>query len=172
MLGLSKGNTSSSYDDIDFALYPYFDQVRVYEGGIYKGSFGTYATGDILRVAVVGGVVRYSRNGAFFYSSAVAPTYPLLVDTALYSPERHAQQRRRGGTAVAAGTSEGGRARRIPRPERTAGRFRGASVYVRTNWSTGRLAKPLISRDSGPARRSRQAIPSADPRRLQGGSLL
>jgi hypothetical protein len=62
MLGLSKGNTSSSYDDIDFALYLCANQVRVYEGGINKGSFGTYVTGDILRVAVVGGVVRYLQN--------------------------------------------------------------------------------------------------------------
>jgi hypothetical protein len=85
MLGLSKGNSSGSYDDIDFALYLYSNQIQIYEGGIYKGSFGTYVTGDILRVAVVGGVVRYSRNGTVFYSSAVAPAYPLLVDTALYS---------------------------------------------------------------------------------------
>jgi hypothetical protein len=85
MLGLSKGNTNSSWEDIDFALHLYLDQLQVYEGGSYKGSFGTYVTGDTLRVAVVGGVVRYSRNGTVFYSSAVAPTYPLLVDTALYS---------------------------------------------------------------------------------------
>ena len=85
LLGLSNGNTNSSWDDIDFALYLYLDKVQVYEGGINKGSFGTYATGDILRVAVVGGVVRYSRNGAVFYSSSKIPKYPLLVDTSLYS---------------------------------------------------------------------------------------
>jgi hypothetical protein len=85
MLGLSNGNTSSSYDDIDFALYLNLNEIRVYEGGIYKGSFGTYVTGETLRVAVVGGVVRYSRNGAVFYSSGKIPKYPLLVDTALGS---------------------------------------------------------------------------------------
>ncbi len=85
MLGLSKGNTNSSWDDIDFALYLYLNEVRVYEGGSYKGSFGNYVTGDILRVAVVGGVVRYSRNGAVLYSSGKIPKYPLLVDTSLLS---------------------------------------------------------------------------------------
>src|SRR4029453_14806990 len=65
-------------------LYLYFNQLQVYEGGTYKGSFGNYVTGDILRVAVVGGGVRYSRNGGVLYSSAVAPTYPLVVATALY----------------------------------------------------------------------------------------
>jgi hypothetical protein len=85
MLGLSNGNTSSSYDDIDFALYLNHNEVQVYEGGINKGSFGTYVTGDTLRVAVVGGVVRYSKSGVVFYSSGKIPKYPLLVDTSLCS---------------------------------------------------------------------------------------
>ena len=37
------------------------------------------------RVAVEGGVVRYRRNGALLYTSAAAPSYPLLVDAALYT---------------------------------------------------------------------------------------
>ena len=47
--------------------------------------FGTYQAGDRFRVAVEGGVVKYRRNGVLFYTSAGAPAYPLLVDTALYS---------------------------------------------------------------------------------------
>ena len=50
-----------------------------------KGTFGTYVAGDKLRVAVVGGVVKYSRNGTVFYTSTKTPAYPLLVDTALYT---------------------------------------------------------------------------------------
>jgi RHS repeat-associated protein len=38
-----------------------------------------------LRVAVEGGVVKYKKNGTVFYTSSVPPTYPLLVDTSLYS---------------------------------------------------------------------------------------
>ena len=37
------------------------------------------------------GVVQYSRNGTVFYTSAQAPVYPLLVDCALYSTQRHVQ---------------------------------------------------------------------------------
>ena len=36
-------------------------------------------------MAVESGVVVYRRNGVLFYTSGVAPVYPLLVDTALYS---------------------------------------------------------------------------------------
>ncbi len=85
MLGLSYGDSNSSWEDIDFALYPCLSEIRIYEGGTLKGTFGTYATGDTLRVALVGGVVNYSRNGTVFYSSTRTPTYPLLVDTSLYS---------------------------------------------------------------------------------------
>jgi len=39
----------------------------------------------VFRVAVVGGRVQYSRNGVVFYTSASQPTYPLLVDSTLWS---------------------------------------------------------------------------------------
>src|SRR5207302_858848 len=41
--------------------------------------------GDHLRVSVEGGVVKYKKNGVVFYTSAATPSYPLLVDTSLYS---------------------------------------------------------------------------------------
>jgi hypothetical protein len=85
MLGFSNGNSNASYQDIDFAVYLNLGQLQVYEAGALKGSFGSYATGSTLRVALVGGVVKYSKNGVVFYSSTKAPVYPLLVDTALYT---------------------------------------------------------------------------------------
>jgi hypothetical protein len=86
MVGLSNGSTDVSYPDIDFGI----DIVpggglHIYEKGVYRGAFGTYATGDVLRVSVTGGVVRYFKNGAVFYSSTQPPTYPLLVDSWLYT---------------------------------------------------------------------------------------
>jgi hypothetical protein len=87
MLGLGKGNANNNWEDIDFGLYPMADgNLRVYEKGVPRGTFGRYASGDRLRVAVTAGVVRYYRNGALLYSSPTAPTYPLVVDTALYNP--------------------------------------------------------------------------------------
>jgi len=47
-----------------------------------------YAAGDLLKVDVTGGVVRYSRRPAgsgtwtVLCTSTVAPVYPLLLDTA------------------------------------------------------------------------------------------
>lgn len=87
MAGLSRGNTNADYSDIDFGLYLHSNGTfYVVEGGVTRGVFGTYTGSDRFSVAVESGVVVYRRNGALFYTSSVAPTYPLLVDTALYTP--------------------------------------------------------------------------------------
>jgi hypothetical protein len=84
MFGLSHGDTDQSYTDIDFAMYLTGNNLNVYErGGQRGGNFATFVPGDVLRVAVVGGRVKYSKNGVAFYTSTAAPSYPLLVDTAL-----------------------------------------------------------------------------------------
>jgi hypothetical protein len=87
MCGLSNGDSDQGYADIDFALYTYpgTGQLLVYEKGTYRGSFSAYAAGDILRVAVESGSVKYYRNAALLYSSLQAPVLPLRVDTSLYS---------------------------------------------------------------------------------------
>lgn len=59
-------------------------RVRAFNAfGYYRGQVGTYAAGDKLRVAIVGGVVKYYKNGALLYTSAVQPMYPLRMDTSL-----------------------------------------------------------------------------------------
>lgn len=91
MCGLNVGDASQSYTDINFAIYPRADgSIYIYESGnprSQNGSqvFGTYAAGDRFRVAVEGGVVKYYQNGTLLYQSGVTPTYPLLVDTSLYT---------------------------------------------------------------------------------------
>jgi hypothetical protein len=87
MAGLSNGNSSTNYSDIDFGFYLMAGGgVRVYEAGAYRGSFGTYSAGDVFRVEVTGTTVTYSVRGTVVYTSTVAPTFPLLLDTALYTP--------------------------------------------------------------------------------------
>jgi PKD repeat protein len=84
MFGLSHGNTDCSYGDIDFGINLRVDGVvGIWEDNVSRGTFGTFAVGDVFRVAVVGGVVQYSKNGAVLYVSGNAPAYPLSVDTAL-----------------------------------------------------------------------------------------
>jgi hypothetical protein len=89
MCGLSQGDSDQNYTEIDFAMYPTGtgsgSHLYVYESGVYHGDFGAYATGDLLRVAVEGGVVKYKKNGRVIYTSTVAPSYPLLVDSSLYT---------------------------------------------------------------------------------------
>src|SRR5437763_2971420 len=75
-----------TWASIDFGLHlDLSGTIYIFEAGSNRGTFGTYATGDKLQVAIVGGVVKYKKNGTVFYTSSIAPTYPLLVDTALYS---------------------------------------------------------------------------------------
>ena len=85
IVGLNSANPDASYNiPFGIALTP-GAQMYVVERGQNRGAFGTYRSGDVLRVAVVGGVVTYSRNGTVFYKSTTVPTYPLRVDTWLYS---------------------------------------------------------------------------------------
>jgi hypothetical protein len=86
MCGLGNGDTDQNYIDIDYAVYAQSNgTVAVYEDGYSKGAFGAYVAGDRFRVAIEGGVVKYRKNGTLFYTSTVTPTYPLLVDSALYT---------------------------------------------------------------------------------------
>jgi hypothetical protein len=87
IFGLGVGDTDQGYADVDFGLIvaSTSGSVRVIEAGTYAtGVVATYAEGDELVVSVSGGAVLYYHNGTLLYTSAVAPTYPLVVDTSLY----------------------------------------------------------------------------------------
>jgi hypothetical protein len=62
--------------------------VNIFENGTWVGGaqVSTYVVGDVFRVAVESGVVKYYKNGTLLYTSSVAPSYPLIVDTSLNSP--------------------------------------------------------------------------------------
>ncbi len=82
--GLSQGNTDTSFGDIDFGFrFNGAGIADVLENGVYRGGDTPYTVADIFRVEVVRGHVYYRHNGAVVYASQVAPTYPLLLDTAL-----------------------------------------------------------------------------------------
>ena len=87
MLGLNRGSQNPAYYELDFAFYLNLaGQLLIYENGVRRGPLTAYATGNSLRIVVEGGVVRYRRNGTLVYTSLVAPSYPLVVDTSLYDP--------------------------------------------------------------------------------------
>jgi alpha-tubulin suppressor-like RCC1 family protein len=83
-LGLSRGETDQSLADVDFGLSLCDSKIGVSENGILRGPFGSFATGDRLRVAIENGAIKYRKNGRLLFESNVAPNVPLLVDTALY----------------------------------------------------------------------------------------
>src|SRR5262249_10958390 len=80
--GLSNGNPGTTLAEIKFALRLQNGTIELRESGVYKADT-VYVPGDLLRVSVVGGQLKYSRNGTVFYTGTVSPTYPLLVDTTL-----------------------------------------------------------------------------------------
>jgi hypothetical protein len=86
VLGLTHADAAPTYMDINFGLLPAGNGViYVYENGVFINTFGAYKTGDLLKVQVTGGVVQYARNGSVFYTSALAPAYPLVAGSALYN---------------------------------------------------------------------------------------
>ena len=92
-LGLSTRSSDAGLADVDFAIVidgsvPSQQTFSVYENGVFKAVCGRLAAGRIapLRVAVGGsGQVKYYFDGRLCYTSARVPTYPLLVDTSIFT---------------------------------------------------------------------------------------
>lgn len=84
MAGLSADLTSStSINAIDFAFNFWPDGLwEVREMGTYRTD-GPFAAGDRFRVVVSGGVVKYLKNGALVYTSAVTPAASLALDVTI-----------------------------------------------------------------------------------------
>jgi len=82
MLLRSAGLKLSGSPTINFALRFQTGWVEVREGGIYRADV-PISPGDVFRIAVQSGVVRYYRNGVSFYTSGVGATFPLYAVVAL-----------------------------------------------------------------------------------------
>jgi hypothetical protein len=84
-VGLGAGNPGTGAAEIAFGLrfYP-GNLVEVRESGVYKADW-TYAAGATHAIAVDAGVVKYLLNGAVKYESTVAPAFPLVVDTSVWT---------------------------------------------------------------------------------------
>ncbi len=91
LLGLSNGDDDASLHDVDFGMQMRADgRLAVYEGGVHRGTFGHYGAHDELAVVVQFERARYLHNGKTFYTSTVAPRYPLHVDSSFGTPEARA----------------------------------------------------------------------------------
>jgi len=83
VIGLGSGNAGTSAEEILFGMRVQDGRVEVREKGAYRAE-RAITGGDTLRITVRAGSVSYSVNGAVIFTSAVAPAYPLLVDTSLF----------------------------------------------------------------------------------------
>lgn len=83
--GLGSGDSNQHLNDIEYAIrLDANNNVYIDESGVNKGVFGAYQIGDVFRVELVNGWVRYYRNGTELRAVAVSPVYPLRLDTSLY----------------------------------------------------------------------------------------
>ncbi|MBK7851617.1 MAG: T9SS type A sorting domain-containing protein [Bacteroidetes bacterium] len=86
MIGLSATDVNSNFTSIQFAFYLINNgSLRIYESGTNRGTYGTYATNDVLKIAVENNVVKYYKNGTLLMTSAATPTLPLYVDVSTNS---------------------------------------------------------------------------------------
>lgn len=81
MVGLSAVDTDADYQTIDYAFYLDTGSVlRIFESGSAVPTMFSYATGDVLRIAVDDGGVKYLKNGVLLHVTVVTPTLPMYVD--------------------------------------------------------------------------------------------
>jgi hypothetical protein len=81
--GLARDASGPGFTAIDFAIKLTANGVaEVREGNDYAGEIN-YRGGDVFRIAVEGGAVKYYKNGALFFTSLRSPAYPLYAAASL-----------------------------------------------------------------------------------------
>jgi len=82
-LGLTSGSAGTDASDLRYALRLQGGRAEVRESGVYKTEIAA-ASGDTLGIAIAGGTVQYSKNGAVFYTSATPASSSMTVKATLY----------------------------------------------------------------------------------------
>lgn len=101
MAGLGNGDASPHFGDIEFAFHLVSDgTLRVFESGVLRGVVGSYQPYDRLRVVIEGGAVFYVKNGRVLATGGAGPTYPLLLDSSLFSANAYLSGGVTGGEDV------------------------------------------------------------------------
>lgn len=82
-IGLMQSGKTASYRNIDFAFrLGTVGITSIRENGVYRAET-TYKVGDVFRIAVENGVVKYYKNNVLVYQSRVAASYPLVAAAAI-----------------------------------------------------------------------------------------
>ena len=85
-VGLGSGGIGTGAADINFAIRLQSGVAEVRESGAYKTETA-FVAGDRFDVAVVGGVVGYSKNGTVFYTSAIHAGFALRAHAVLFDTD-------------------------------------------------------------------------------------
>ncbi len=81
--GLARTPSGTDFSAIDFAIKLTGRGVaEVRENNLYKSEL-SYSAGDLFRISVESGAVKYYRNGVSFYASAKTPAYSLVAAASL-----------------------------------------------------------------------------------------
>jgi subtilisin family serine protease len=85
VFGLAQVNTNFDVLDIDYAIRLRNNGlIQILENGTLIGTnYGTYNTGDIMKIERIGTTINYLRNGTVFYTSIVPSTTALMVDVSI-----------------------------------------------------------------------------------------
>jgi hypothetical protein len=82
-VGLGSGGIGTGAADINFAIRLQSGVAEVRESGAYKTEIA-FGAGDRFRIAVEGGVVRYSKNGTVFHTSSSQAGYAVRAHAVLF----------------------------------------------------------------------------------------
>lgn len=86
MAGLSNGDSDADWVDIDYAIYAAGNGFAYAYDATGKYWLGAYGAGTRFRVEIQGSTVLYIVDGIVKAQHATAPTYPLVVDSSIYTP--------------------------------------------------------------------------------------
>ncbi len=85
IIGLSSDAGDAGYTSIDYALYLQNDRdIRIYQNGSDIAGVGTYISGDIFKISVESGVIKYYQNDVLLYVSTDVPGLPLYCDVSMH----------------------------------------------------------------------------------------
>jgi hypothetical protein len=86
-IGLSSQSTGTGYEEIEFAIkLTSFDTAEVRENNRFGASV-PYTSGDVFKIEIDSGAVRYYKNGTLFYTSSNTAPLQLIVDVSLLNED-------------------------------------------------------------------------------------
>ena len=82
--GFSSPGLGTGIANMQYAIRLQSGDAEVREMGVYKADV-PFVSGDVFMIHVVNGTVGYYKNGILFYTSTVAPSYPLVATASLFN---------------------------------------------------------------------------------------